>query len=139
MKRLLNTLYVTRQDAWLAKEGASIVVKADGAELGRSPIHMLGAVVCFSRIGMSPALMGSCAQEGVSITPLTEHGRFLARVEGSQSGNILLRRAQHRATKCGNFFTFMQFWRATAGPPWKVLASTRRWVFCIKTARAGQA
>ena len=42
--------------------------------------------------------MGLCGQNGVAISFLTENGRFLARVLGPQTGNVLLRRAQHRMT-----------------------------------------
>jgi CRISPR-associated protein Cas1 len=58
---------------------------------------MLSAVVTFGRVGLSPALMGFCADQGVTMTHLSENGRFLARVEGPVSGNVLLRRAQYRA------------------------------------------
>jgi CRISPR-associated protein Cas1 len=42
--------------------------------------------------------MGMCAERGVGLSFLTEHGRFLARVQGPVSGNVLLRRNQYRAT-----------------------------------------
>jgi CRISPR-associated protein Cas1 len=42
--------------------------------------------------------MGLCAEHGVGISFLTEHGRFLSRVQGPISGNVLLRRKQYRAT-----------------------------------------
>lgn len=47
--------------------------------------------------GASPALMGACAQRDVSLAFCTPRGRFLARVTGESSGNVLLRRAQYRA------------------------------------------
>jgi CRISPR-associated protein Cas1 len=37
-----------------------------------------------------------CGERNVSISYLTEHGRFLARVQGPISGNVLLRREQYR-------------------------------------------
>jgi CRISPR-associated protein Cas1 len=40
--------------------------------------------------------MGFCAENGVGISFLTERGRFLARVQGPVSGNVLLRREQYR-------------------------------------------
>jgi len=40
--------------------------------------------------------MAHCAEAGVCVSFLTEHGRFLARVEGPVSGNVRLRRAQYR-------------------------------------------
>ncbi len=98
MKKLLNTLYVTSEDAWLHKDGRNVVVKINGAERGRAPAHLLGQIVCFSHAGISPRLMSFCAECGISITFLNPSGRFLARVEGPQSGNVLLRRAQHRHT-----------------------------------------
>jgi CRISPR-associated protein Cas1 len=40
--------------------------------------------------------MGACAEAGVTVSFLSSNGRFLARVEGPVSGNILLRREQYR-------------------------------------------
>jgi CRISP-associated protein Cas1 len=98
MRRHLNTLYVTTQGSWLNKDGANIVVSVDGAEKGRMPAHLLGGVVCFGRVALSSPLLGFCAEEGICVTHLSEHGRFLARVEGPVSGNVLLRREQYRLT-----------------------------------------
>jgi CRISPR-associated protein Cas1 len=51
----------------------------------------------FGRPGSSPALMAACAEAGIAISHLDPNGRFLARIEGPRSGNVLLRRAQYRA------------------------------------------
>jgi len=96
MRRHLNTLFVTTEGAWLHKDGANIVVEVEQREIGRVPAHLMGSVVCFGRVGVSPPLMGYCAEQGIAISFLSEHGRFLARVEGPQSGNVLLRRQQYR-------------------------------------------
>jgi CRISPR-associated protein Cas1 len=96
VRRHLNTLYVTSDGAWLTKDGANVVVSREKAELGRVPIHTLGGIVCFGRVGMSPPLMGFCAEQGVCVCFLSDNGRFLARVEGPVSGNVLLRREQYR-------------------------------------------
>jgi CRISPR-associated protein Cas1 len=94
---MLNTLYVTSDGAWLRKDGANLVVEVDGAERGRAPLHMLDGVVSFGRPGGSPALMAACAEAGVTISYLNPNGRFMARIEGAKSGNVLLRRTQFRA------------------------------------------
>ncbi len=47
-------------------------------------------------IKSSPFLMGFCAENNIGLSFLTEHGRFMARVQGSVSGNVLLRREQYR-------------------------------------------
>lgn len=96
MKRHLNTLFVTTQGAYVAKESETVVVRLDGETKLQVPILALGGIVCFGLVSCSPPLMGFCAERGVSISFLTEHGRFLARVEGPVSGNVLLRREQYR-------------------------------------------
>ncbi len=104
MRRQLNTLYVTTEGAWLKKDGANIVMEVDGETRGRLPVHMLESVVCIGRMLVSPPLLGFCAEQGIRISYLTPNGKFLARVEGPVSGNILLRREQYRrsddAEKC---------------------------------------
>jgi len=96
MRRHLNTIYVTSEDAWLRKDGENIVVEVDGSERGRAPLHMIGGVVSFGRTGASPALLAACAEKGIALSFLSPHGKFLARVEGPRTGNVLLRRTQYR-------------------------------------------
>jgi len=96
MKPLLNTLYVTTQGAYLARDGETVLVRVEQETKLRVPIHTLASVVCFGQVGCSPPAMGLCAERGVALAFLTEYGRFLARVEGPMSGNVLLRRKQYR-------------------------------------------
>ncbi len=99
MKRLLNTLFVTTQGAWLARERENVLVRVEQETRLRLPIHNLGGIVGFGQVSASAPLMGLCAERGVSISFFTEQGRFLARVEGPVSGNVLLRRQQHRQSE----------------------------------------
>ncbi len=96
MKKLLNTLYVTTQGTWLARERENVLVRVEQETRLRLPIHNLGAIVGFGQVSASAPLMGLCAERGVSLAFFTEQGRFLARVEGPVSGNVLLRRRQHQ-------------------------------------------
>lgn len=96
MKRLLNTLFVTTQGAWLSLEGESIVVHLDKETSRQFPIHLFQSVACFGRVNATAPLMGFCAQRGVPISFFSEYGRFLARVDGPVRGNVLLRRQQYR-------------------------------------------
>jgi len=98
MRRQLNTLYVTTEGAWLKKDGANIVMEVEGKERARLPVHMLESLVCIGRVLVSPPLLGFCAEQGISICFLSPNGKFLARVEGPVSGNVLLRREQYRRT-----------------------------------------
>ncbi len=99
MKQLLNTLYITTQGAYLARDGETIHVRVEHETRLRVPIHTLGSVVCFGQVSCSPPLMGLCAENGVSLAFFSENGRFLARVQGPISGNVLLRREQYRRSE----------------------------------------
>lgn len=96
MKRLLNTLYITTQGSYLARDGETVVVRVDGETKLRVPLHGLAGIVCFGQVSCSPPLMELCGQRQVTISFLSEWGRFYARVQGPVSGNVLLRRAQYR-------------------------------------------
>ncbi len=98
MRRLLNTLYVTTPEARLSKDGENIVAEVDNEERVRVPFHMLGSVVVFGSIYISPPLIQACAAGGIVLVLLSRSGQFQARVEGPISGNVLLRRAQYRAS-----------------------------------------
>jgi len=96
MKKHLNTLFVTTQGAYLSKDGETVAVKVDQEVRLRIPIHTIEGIVCFGNVSVSPFLMGFCAKNNVGISFLTEYGKFLARVQGPVSGNVLLRRGQYR-------------------------------------------
>lgn len=96
MRKLLNTLYVTSEDSYLALENENVVVWREEERVGQYPLLMLEGIVSFSYKGASPALMGECAKRGISLCFMTRNGCFLARVCGSENGNVLLRKQQHR-------------------------------------------
>ncbi len=96
MRHLLNTLFVTTQGAYLARDRETLLVRVDGATKLQLPIHTLSGIVCFGRIGFSPQLLGLCSERDVHVSFLSEKGRFLARLHGPVSGNVLLRREQYR-------------------------------------------
>lgn len=96
MKKLLNTLYVTTENAYLSLDGENVIVTAQEQTVGRIPLHTVDGIVTFGRAGVSPALLGKCAESGKDLVFLTPSGRFLARSSGMLSGNVLLRREQYR-------------------------------------------
>lgn len=96
MRTHLNTLYVTTQGAYLSKDGETVLVRVDGKPKIRVPAHNLEGIVCFGNISCSPFLMGHCGARGVRLSFLSKYGRFLARVQGPTTGNVLLRREQYR-------------------------------------------
>ena len=96
MRQLLNTLFVTSEDIYLSLDGENVVANREKQAAGRFPLHTLSGILSFSYAGASPALMGACAKREVSLAFCTPRGRFLARVTGEASGNVLLRRTQYR-------------------------------------------
>lgn len=102
MRKLLNTLHVMTQGAYLHRDGECIAVKV-GPELRlRIPVHTLEGLVCWGQVTCSHPVLGLCCEKGVGISFLTEQGRFLARVQGPVSGNVLLRRQQYRLADNGD-------------------------------------
>ena len=96
MRKLLNTLFVTSEDVYLSLDGENVLANRDQQIVARYPLHTLQSIVCFSYAGASPALMGACAQRDVDMVFCSPRGRFLARIAGITSGNVLLRREQYR-------------------------------------------
>src|SRR5699024_2401927 len=90
MKTHLNTLFVTTEGSYLAKDGQAVAVRVEQQVRLRVPLHNLDGIVCFGRVGCSPSLMGACAEAGVSLSFLSTAGRFRAAVIGFTPGNVLL-------------------------------------------------
>lgn len=95
MRRLLNTLFILNEEAYLVLENENVVVKIDDKTLGRVPLLNLENILYFGYKGASPSLMGECAKRKIGLCFLSRHGRFLARVCGMNSGNVLLRKKQY--------------------------------------------
>ena len=96
MKKLLNTLYITTEDAYISLDGENVVIQQNKKTLGRFPLHQLEGIVSFSYLGASPALMGKCSEMNISLCFHTPQGRFLSRIVGKEYGNVVLRKSQYR-------------------------------------------
>ena len=99
MRKLQNTLYITSQGSYLHKERETLVVERERKKVAQLPVHAIGHIFCFGNVLVSPFLMGFCGENGVNLVFFTENGRYLGRLQGRQSGNILLRRAQYRRSE----------------------------------------
>lgn len=97
MKQILNTLYVQTQGTYLRLDHETLKLEVEREVRFQVPLHHLGGVVVFGNVLISPFLIHRCAQDGRSLVWLTENGQFKARLAGSTTGNVLLRRVQHTA------------------------------------------
>ena len=96
MRKLLNTLYVTTQEAYLYKDGQNVVVSVNQEEVFRIPAINIEGIVTFGYMGASPGVMRLCADNGISLTFLSPHGRFISRIQGPVKGNVILRKKQYQ-------------------------------------------
>lgn len=92
MRKLLNTLYVTSQGSYLHKEGETVVVAVKEEKVLQLPLHTISGIVCFGNVLCSPFLIGICSERDISISFLTEYGKFLYSVRTPVFGNVFLRR-----------------------------------------------
>lgn len=95
MKRLGNTLYITTPETYLSLDGENVVIQRDEHTSTRIPLHNIENIVCFNWVGVSPALMGACAERNVGVAFFSPNGRFQGRVHGKVRGNVLLRKRQY--------------------------------------------
>lgn len=96
MQRFLNTLYITTQKTYLHKKGEAVEIKVDDKVVALIPFITLDSIICFGNIFVSPFLLGACPKYNITISFLSETGKFLARVQGPVAGNVLLRKEQYR-------------------------------------------
>lgn len=94
MRKLLNTIYITNEMAYLTLDGENLVCKIENKERLRVPFDNIENVVCFNYMGCSPALMGKCVSKLIPINFISPQGKFLAKVCGETKGNVFLRVSQ---------------------------------------------
>jgi CRISPR-associated protein Cas1 len=98
MKQLLNTIYVSDPDIYLALKGKNINLLKDQHSMARIPLHNIQAICTFGHQGASPALMAECMNQNISLTFFTSTGRFRGRLTGESNGNVTLRKKQYRTS-----------------------------------------
>jgi CRISPR-associated protein Cas1 len=99
MKKMKNSLYVTTQRSYLHKERETIVLEVEQKKIRQFPAHAISDIFCFGNVLVSPFLSGFCSEQGINLVHFTEYGSFLGQWNGMQTGNVLLRRAQHRKSE----------------------------------------
>ena len=96
MKKLLNTLYITTPESYLSLNGETVVINHDD-EKKSIPLHNIDGIMICGGKGVTPALMGKCAKNGIELVFMSRDGqKFLAKIEGEVNGNVFLRREQYR-------------------------------------------
>ncbi len=103
MLELLNTLYILTDGSYAHLDHDTIKIQVNGETKLRLPLLNFGSIVCFGNVLISPALISKCAEDGRAVIFLSQHGRYLARIEGSQTTNAILRHTQHQRSDDAQF------------------------------------
>lgn len=82
MKKLLNTLYITTPESYISKDGMNVVVSVKQEEKFRIPFINIDSIVTLGYMGASPGVMKLCCDNGISLTFLSPHGKFISRLQG---------------------------------------------------------
>ena len=98
MRRLLNSLYVVSENTYLSLKNENVVINAEDGTHKEIPLLGIENIFCFSYKGASPALIGKCAEKGITMAFFTPTGRFLALPCGRSIGNVLLRKRQYEVS-----------------------------------------
>ncbi|RSK29653.1 type I-C CRISPR-associated endonuclease Cas1c [Bhargavaea beijingensis] len=99
MKPLLNTVYVSDPDIYLALKGQNLNLLKANESVARIPLHNIEAICTYGHQGASPALMAECMEKQISLTFFSSTGRFRGRVTGELNGNVTLRKKQYRVSE----------------------------------------
>src|SRR5215210_4753246 len=97
LKQLLNTLYVQTQGAYVRLDHETLKLEVERELKLQAPLHHIGGMVLFGNVLVSPFLLQRFAEDGRSVVWMSRSGRFVGRMAGPTSGNVLLRRAQYQA------------------------------------------
>lgn len=103
MKKLLNTLYILTPDSYLYVRNGSVAIRVGTEEKYSIPAHNLDAIVCFGQNTVSTPLISLCAENDITLTFISNTGKFIGRFCGPVSGNVLLRKRQYQSIEQQEF------------------------------------
>jgi CRISPR-associated protein Cas1 len=89
-------LYLQEPGAHVGKRSEHLVVRKDGQELSRIPLHAVRQVVVFGHVQLSTQAMETLAVNDIPVMFLTGYGRFIAALMPAPTKNVSLREAQFR-------------------------------------------
>lgn len=93
----MGTLYVTQEDAFIAKVDERLHVKYEKKTILDIPLIKVDGLVVMGRVSISPMAISELINHKIPLTFLTQTGKYIARLEPEMSKNIFLRNAQWKA------------------------------------------
>lgn len=89
-------LYVQEPGSHVGKRSEHLVVRKDGQEVTRVPMHAIRQLVVFGNVQVSTQALETLAMNEIPVAYLTGHGRFIGTFAPAERKNVGLREAQFR-------------------------------------------
>ncbi|HEX4607229.1 MAG TPA: CRISPR-associated endonuclease Cas1 [Urbifossiella sp.] len=89
-------VYVQEPGSHVGKRSEHLVVRKDGQETHRVPIHAVRQVVVFGNVQVSTQALETLVTNDVPVMYLTGYGRFIGAFQPPPAKNVGLREAQYR-------------------------------------------
>ena len=88
-------LYVQEPGSSVGKRGEHLVVKKDGKEMTRVPMHAVRQVVVFGNVQVSTQALQTLLENEIGVSVLTGYGKFIGIFQPPPAKNVGLREAQY--------------------------------------------
>ena len=89
-------LYLQEPGSYVGKRSEHLVIRKDGTELNKIPLHAVRQVVIFGNVQISTQALETLASNEIPVAYLTGYGRFIAMLNPAPAKNVTLREAQFR-------------------------------------------
>ncbi|HLJ94135.1 MAG TPA: CRISPR-associated endonuclease Cas1 [Gemmataceae bacterium] len=89
-------LYLQEPGSHVSKRSEHLIVRKDGQELNRVPLHAVRQVVVLSNVQVSTQALETLASNGIPVAFMNSYGRFIATLSTAPAKNVSLREAQFR-------------------------------------------
>jgi CRISPR-associated protein Cas1 len=89
-------LYLQESGSFVGKRSEHLIIKKDGQELSRVPMHAVRQVVVVGNVQVSTQALETLVANDISVAYVSGHGRFLGAFVPAPTKNVSLREAQFR-------------------------------------------
>ncbi|WP_414577554.1 type I-D CRISPR-associated endonuclease Cas1d [Anabaena sp. CCY 9402-a] len=93
----MGTVYITQDDAFIGKIDERLNVRFDKKTILDIPLLKIDGVVVLGRATVSPAVISELLERHITLTFLTDTGRYLGQLQPEVTKNIFVRKAQWQA------------------------------------------
>ena len=89
-------LYVNEPGSYVGKRSEHLVVKKDGKEITKVPMHAVRQVVVFGNVQVSTQALQTLVENEIPVSVLTGYGKFIGGFQPPPKKNVHLREAQFK-------------------------------------------